>query len=200
MKITKITQQVKRAGRYSIFIDNKYSFSLSEMELIDLKLIVGQEINSIDLESLNQEALISKAKNSSFHLLSYRARSTGELNDYLKRKKYEPEIIEKVIKFLTDKKYLDDEQFAKQWIENRTTLKNASTRQIYSELRQKKINESIINKLLTNQPVDEIKLIQNIIEKKQSQPKYYDENKLIQFLSRKGFSYNNILIALGRRS
>ena len=47
MKITSIKQQVKRADRYSIYVDDKYSFSLSEQELLSIKIKVGQEVTKI---------------------------------------------------------------------------------------------------------------------------------------------------------
>ena len=43
-KITAIKQQVKNPQRYSIFVDEKYSFSLSELALINSELKIGQEV------------------------------------------------------------------------------------------------------------------------------------------------------------
>jgi len=200
MKITKIQQQIKRANRYSIFIDGKYSFSLSEADLVKLKLTVGQTLDDNQLSELNDEAELSKAKNACLNLLSYRARSTGEMRDYLKRKGYDEEVSESVIEYLTSKAFLNDEDFAKQWIENRVSIKKASVRQIRSELRAKKVSSSIISKLLDDEPINEVDTIRELIEKKKSHTKYQDEEKLMQFLSRRGFSYDKILVALGRRT
>ena len=44
MKITDIKAQVRRAGRYSIFVDGKYAFSLSDTALLEQKLKLGQEL------------------------------------------------------------------------------------------------------------------------------------------------------------
>lgn len=43
-KITDIRPQVKRANRYSVFVDEKYSFSLSESELISSGVHSRQEL------------------------------------------------------------------------------------------------------------------------------------------------------------
>lgn len=200
MKLTKIQQQVKRADRYSLFLDNKYAFSLSESELIELNLKVGQELDKSDLDKLGTEVEYSNAKNSCYRLLSYRARSIGEIRDNLKRKKFDEAIIDKTITYFINNGLLNDEVFAKQWVESRVNNKKASIRQIRTELRQKKISSEIINKVLEVEDVDEVKLIKQLIEKKRSQPKYQDDLKLMQFLSRKGFSYDKILVALGRRA
>ena len=177
-------------------IDGKYSFSLPETELIELKLKVGQAIDQADLDKFNGEVTYSKAKNSCFKLLSYRARSSGEIKEYLKRKGYDEEIITRVIDFLNDKKFLDDEAFAKTWVESRVAIKHLSIRQIKNELRQKNINSEIINKVIEEQDIDEEKLILEIIDKKRSQLKYRDDLKLMQYLSRRGFSYDKISNAI----
>ena len=200
MKVTSIKPQVKRLNRYSIFIDNKYAFALSENELLDLNLKVGQSLDDDFLNNINTEVDFNKAKNSCFKLLSYRARSIGEVRDYLNRKDYDEEVIERTIVYLTSKAFLDDEMFSKQWLENRIRINQYSLRQIRSELRQKKVSDSIINKIIEDESIDEVKLIKQLIEKKQTQSKYKDELKLMQFLSRRGFSYDKIQIALGRRS
>ncbi|MBI3624310.1 hypothetical protein HY218_01620, partial [Candidatus Saccharibacteria bacterium] len=48
MKITSIRQQTKRADRYSIFVDGKYAFSLSEGELITSGVHTGQELTKVE--------------------------------------------------------------------------------------------------------------------------------------------------------
>lgn len=200
MKLTNIKQQIKRTDRFSIFLDNKYSFSLSESELIELNLKVGQDLEETDLEKISGDVQFGNAKNGCYRLLSYRARSVGEIRDYLVRKKYDSEIIDKTINYLITKDLLNDETFAKQWVESRVSNKKSSIRQIKNELRQKKVSSEIINKVLEDESIDEVKLIKDLIEKKRTQPKYEDDLKLIQFLARRGFNYDKILIALGRRA
>jgi regulatory protein len=196
MKITKIAQQVKRADRYSIFLDGKYSFSLSQVEVIDLGIRVGQELDKNDLDKYGAEAELSRAKNSCFRLLGYRSRSIGEIRDYLNGKKFDDEIINKTIEFLTSKDFLNDEAFARSWVENRVNIKKTSVRQLKLELRQKKVPVEIINKVLEDEDVDEVELIKEIIDKKRTQLKYHDDLKLKQYLARKGFSYSDISAAL----
>ncbi len=52
MKITSIKQQVKRADAYSIFLDGKYSFSLSGSELLKSGLAPNQDVSVEQLEVL----------------------------------------------------------------------------------------------------------------------------------------------------
>jgi len=79
MKITDIKQQVKRADRYSIYIDGKYSFSLSANELLNQHLKIGQELNRSQYNEMQQKALEDKAYMRSLDLLARRSRSEWEM-------------------------------------------------------------------------------------------------------------------------
>ena len=63
MKVTAIRQQVKRAGRYSIYVDGEYSFSLSEGALLDSKINVGQELTDKEVSEYKQLSADDKTYN-----------------------------------------------------------------------------------------------------------------------------------------
>ena len=75
MKITDIKQQAKRADRYSIYVDEKYAFSLSDSELLNLGLHVGQEFGAGELEDLKDKAVLDKAYDRALNLIARRPRS-----------------------------------------------------------------------------------------------------------------------------
>ena len=108
MKITDIRQQVKRADRFSVFVDGKYAFSFSQDEILHLGLKINQEFTKDELEQLKKSAVQDKAYDRALSLIARRPRSRWELEDYLKRKDSEPEIIEKTLNKLSEKGYLND--------------------------------------------------------------------------------------------
>ena len=61
MQITAIKQQVKRTDRYSIYVDGKYAFSLSESGLISGGLVSGQELDAGELKRIKKAAGLDKA-------------------------------------------------------------------------------------------------------------------------------------------
>lgn len=196
MKITEIKQQVKRQDRYSIFMDGKYSFALSDTELLNLGLKKGDEYTQEGFEELNQKAVADKAYSRSLDLIARRARSEWEISDYLKRKETEPDVINQVITRLKDRKYLNDLEFSLSWINTRRQLKNSSNRKLKAELFQKHVKESIIDQAFDSLPdldKDNLKLL---IEKKRRQTRYQDDQKLMAYLSRQGFGYSDIKEAL----
>lgn len=196
MKITDIKQQVKLKDRYSIFIDGKYSFSLSEGELLAQSLKVGKELTQTELSTAKKDAAIDKAVYRVLNLISRRARSRWEVEDYLKRKNYKPEEISKITRNLEEKGYINDLDFAKRWIENRRLLKSISKRKLCMELKQKRVDDETIQSVLEDDQTDEQQVLKELIEKKRGQTRYQDDQKLTSYLARQGFNYGDIKDAL----
>jgi regulatory protein len=192
MKITAIRQQVKRRGRYSVFVDEKYSFSLSELGLINSGLRLGQEISEQDLAQLKDTSRFDKAYNQALDLIARRQRSQWELEQYLARKGYEKELQQEIINKLSNAGYVNDTTFARAWISNRRMLKPTSRRKLIAELKQKRISEEIINEVLSEDTTDEREVLRELVERKRKQAKYQDNLKLMQYLARQGYSYTDI--------
>jgi len=192
VKITDIKQQVKRQDRYSIYIDGKYDFSLSESELMNIGLKIGQEFSSEEFASLKQKAIVDKAYDSSLNLIARRPRSIWETREYLKRKEYSEEVISQVLNMLSNKKYLDDEKFAEAWVNSRRLLKSVGKRRLIQELRAKRVDQEIIDNVLQNDKTDDREVIKDLIAKKRSQTRYQDDQKLMAYLVRQGFNYSDI--------
>ena len=191
-KITEIKQQVRRQDRYSIFIDGKYTFSLSENELMQSGIKINKSYSPSELEQLKQTAVLDKAYMRSLDLIMRRQRSEWEVRDYLKRKDYDLDTIEKTVYRLKKASYVDDAKFAESWIRNRRLLKSTSKRKLFTELKQKRVDESVINSALEEDETDEIQILRELVEKKRQQSRYQDDQKLIAFLLRQGFNYEQI--------
>ncbi len=197
MRITDIKQQVKRQDRYSIFVDGKYSFALSESGLISQGLKIGAEFSEKQLEDIKNIATVDKGVYRVLNLISRRPRSRWEIEDYLKRKQYKPDEVTDILKAIDKKGYIDDLDFSKRWIESRRLLKATSKRKLRMELKQKRISDEIIDKALEEDEADETAILRELIDKKRRQTRYKDDQKLIAYLARQGFSYPDIKEALG---
>lgn len=129
--------------------------------------------------------------NSSLHFLSFRARSEKEVLDNLKKKEAPIEIIEKIIQKLKELKFLDDKEFAKAWIEQRSAFKPRSSKVLKIELRQKGISEDIIEEFI--EVKNDLALAKKLFEKNKRKFKGEDWfNKAAGFLQRKGFDWDII--------
>ncbi len=198
MNITSIKQQVKRRDRYAIHVDGKYSFSLGELELINSGLRVGQEITKVELGKLEYKAKLDKVYDRALNYIAIRQRSQWEIEDYLKRKKYDPEEIENILNKLSGLGYVDDMAFARAWVSNRRLLKPISKRRLTQELRQKRVSSDIIDQVLAEDDTIEAEVLGELIAKKRQQSKYKEDLKLMLYLARQGYNYGDIKEALAR--
>lgn len=196
MKISSIQVQLKNASRYSIFVDGKYVFSLSADALLESHLICGQEVTEAEVNRFKQLSADDKAYGLALAYVARRLRSEWELRDYCKRKGYAPELTEAIISRLNRSGFVDDEIFARRWVENRRLLKATSAKKLRLELRQKRIADDIISAVLAEDETDERQVLRELIEKKRKQTKYQDDQKLMMFLARQGFSYDDIKAVL----
>lgn len=103
--------------------------------------------------------------------------------------------IERVISKLVSSGIVDDENFARFFVENRNRIKGTSEKKLRLELKAKGVSEEIISKVLDFDEFgekirDDRVEIMKIIEKKRRRG--YDDVKLTQYLLRQGFSYDLI--------
>jgi len=195
MIITKIASAVKTAGRYNVFVDDKYSLSLDEIQLVKLGLKKGDEISEEKLAELKGESDFGKNYIRAVDLISRRLRSEKEIRDYAWRKQWSKENLGKVIARLHERGYLNDEKFAESFVRSRANLRNFSKRKMKMELMKKGIKSDIIEKVLNeSEDFDENQALKNLITKKRGH--YETEQKLIAYLARQGFSYDKIKMAL----
>lgn len=190
MKITAIKQQERLKDRYSVFVDGKYSFSLSEGALIDSKLATGQEVDAAQLKELKQTSADDKIYGLALRYAAMRLRSEWELRTYLQRKQASPALADSILNKLSKIGFVDDEAFARAWIDNRRLLRPTSKRKLQQELRVKHVDDGTIQKVLTEDKADELVVLRQLVAKKRS--RYPDQAKLMQYLARQGFSYNDI--------
>ena len=137
----------------------------------------------------------SRAFNYSLKYLSYRARSVKEVYDYLLRKNFIEDTINSVLKKLIDLKFLNDEEFARQWIESRQKHKGRSKFILKNELRLKGLSNDVIKPLL-KEAQDDLETARILFYKKKKVlgklPPEEFRKKMGGFLQRKGFSFDVI--------
>lgn len=196
MKITDIKQQEKLKGRYSIFVDEKYAFSLSDTALLGAKLTVGQGLTQDELVAYKQMSTDDKLYGQVLRYLAIRSRSRWEIEAYFKRKNVSSETAGKIFTKLQELGLVDDKKFAKSWVENRRLLKPTSKRRLQLELKQKRISQDVIDEVLSEDETDETTVLRGLIVRKRRQTKYQDNEKLMAYLSRQGFNYSDIKDAL----
>lgn len=207
MIITAIGVQARNKDRVNVSVDGKYRFSLDMFQVIELGIKIGKSYDEAELNTLEQESQFGKLYGRALEYCLMRPHSVREVRDYLYRKTrptrqkdgeikkgISPEITSRVFDRLVEKGYIDDQKFTRFWVENRYVRKGISQRKLVAELLIKGIDNSIIQAELASSIRSDESEIKKIIDKKRS--KYPDSQKLIAYLARQGFSYDDIKSAL----
>jgi len=195
--ITDIQPQKKRAGYYNIFVDESFFCSLSELQLASRALRVGQQLESVELGNLKVDSQIQKTYNRAIYYLKYGPRTVEQMRKYLLLKEYEPEYIELALERLAKERYLDDDKYIDNWIEQRRSIKARSSKQLYIELIKKGVDKQLVQSKLAELDDDaDRQAIAVLIEKKGRLSQYQDRQKMTQYLMRQGFKYHDICSVL----
>ena len=187
-----------------MFVDAKYSFSLTLSQIISEKLKVGLELNDDLISSLKSKSTDEKLRMKALNWTLLRPRSTRELQDYLKRTTYQKSrpadtseqtklSVDDIVNDFTTRGWVDDEVFARWWIERRSRA-DRSVSYIKSELMGKGVSREIIAEVLSSK--DDSSALKELVMKLKSKPKYADRQKLMRYLVGKGFSYSSVTDAL----
>lgn len=196
-KITMIQAQ-KRAGRYNIFINKKYSFSISENVMIKYQIFKGMEIDAQLQETLISADKTSRLYNKAINFLSHQLRTEYEMTNKLLEYSDNKVKIDQVMEKLISQHLIDDQKYADSFVRTEVHKKDKGPQWINYKLKQKYISEEIANQSLLNfYPKDEI-LINCQIQAGKLFKKYYRYafkqrlNKTRTTLSRKGYDIDTI--------
>ena len=133
-----------------------------------------------------------KQKTKVLKYIIYKKRSEQEV-----RKKFEntiePQLLEDIIEYLKEAKYIDDKEYIEKTINNFTILKNLSITQIKYKLYAKGLNKNDIEDYIYEHEEEleeyETKSALNIISKKLVS---MELEEVKQYLIKKGYKQNNI--------
>ncbi len=178
----------------NVFVDGKYAFSLPYVKAAALHQ--GQYLSDEEIAEWRQVQVNEKAYEQAVRLLGYRPRSRYEIEQYLKRKKVDQETVAAVTRRLEASGYLDDEAFARFWVENRERFSPRGKRALAQELRQKGVPDETIRRVLHDLVQDEEDSAFGVAEAYSRRLKDVDyqtfRRKLTGVLARRGYDYGVI--------
>ena len=201
MIITDIQRQKHNPKRFSVFVDGEYTFSITDVDLLYYKLRPGEPISAEKLNEITKDNAYAKAKNIALRFLGYRMRTEKEISDRLKKEDLPDEAVEKTFEFLKKYGYVDDRKFAESYINEKKHLKGYGEYRLRNELFLKGISKEIIDEFSELMQEDSERLMTEAIEKKLRGGLIEDrkeEQRLMGYLLRLGFSYSDIRDALGK--
>jgi regulatory protein len=190
--ITSIKQQ-KDKNRVSVYLDNKFGFGIDLDNFVLLNLKINQELNERQIEEIIKKAEFQKTLDKLLKWVMGRPHSEKEIYDYLRHRKVPNVIHKELFSRLKYFNLLDDEEFARRFVEDRQRFRPRSKRNLDHELKNKGISKEIIDKVLNEIEIDEGKIALDLLKSRRSHWGRVDSDKLKQkmlaYLVSKGFGF-----------
>ncbi len=134
-----------------------------------------------------------EVKDKALTLLEYRSHSEAELRQKLRQKGAEESDIDRVMVFLKEYKFINDEDYARRLAADLVKLKKFGLYRVRRELKSKGIDEDTISLVLEDIDVDEQEALMPLVEKKLGgdfEKKNVD--KTIRYFLYRGYSFDDI--------
>lgn len=195
MTVDKIEPLDKR--RSKVFIDEDFAFVLYKGELKKYQIEEGAELAEDRYEEIMKQVIGKRTRERALYLLKSTGKTEAELRRKLLSAFYPAEAIDAAVKFLKEYHYLDDTEYARNYIEAYGRRKSRTD--LMGTLLRKGVEKSLILELLTEQPPDEEAIIRRLLEKRRYgvDASQAEKQKTVAALMRKGFSYDQIRRVMG---
>lgn len=200
--ITRIEELDKK--RSKIYINHEFAFVLYKGELTQYKLETEGVVEDDIYHEITQRVLPKRAKKRCLNLLQKRPYTEFKLREKLKEGYYSQEIIEDAIDYVKSFRYLDDYDYACQYIFYHKEVE--SRKKMEEKLAIKGISKEVLNKAFGDSYEDEdeqqeleLKQARELLGKKKYDAEAVDwkeKQKIYAFLIRKGISVSIIKKAM----
>jgi regulatory protein len=196
--ITALTAQKRDRNRINVYLDGEFAFGLTR--IVGAWLQVGQELSDEKISALQSEDSLEIAYQKAIRYLSYRARSTQEVQRYLAKQNVSAETAQQVVERLQRNRMIDDERLAQDWVDNRSDSRPRGRRALVFEMKHKGIPEQAIHQALTGWDEEEMAFqAARKHARKLKNLEWIDfRQKMLAHLGRRGFSYETAAPAASR--
>lgn len=134
------------SGRYKLELEDSKPVELYEETILKYELLLKKRIDDSEMIEISEYDKEWDVYYVGLKALKSRFKSTKELRDYLIRKEYPCELVDKAVEKLLKQGYLNDELFAKSYINNQMVTSSRGPIKISNDLFSKGISQSIVNK------------------------------------------------------
>jgi len=158
-----------------------------------LNLYIGKEITDSEYREITKEDQLEKAKKYVLSLLNRKSYSEFEITKKLKNKGFSKINIFRIVNWLKEKEFINDEEFALCWAQTKIKNRPLGRYKLIQDLKLKGINQIIINKVINKifSEYNELSLAQNLVDRKIILLKQKKipicPDKIYHFLLRRGF-------------
>lgn len=187
--------EYKSKNMAALTLDNGEIIDVSTYAIMDKRITEGSDLSLDELSELKNKSDIEIAKSYVLSYLSkYAVTTEKKLKNKLYDKGYSKDIVEEVICFVKEYGYIDDEEYAKRFIE--THKEKWGKSRLKQELYAKGVSADCINNALLTLDTDE--MLNAAIK---AAEKWYENNylndiksrdKFTRYMTYRGFDYDTV--------
>ena len=194
MIVTKVEPVSK--NRYKVEVDGEFAFVLYRRELSHYQIREECEVSEESFEQIKKEVIIKRAKLRAMHLLNDMDRTESQLRTKLRQSCYTEDVVEAALAYVKSFGYINDVEYARSFIDSRKERK--SKKELYAALVQKGVSSEIVEQVFEETDYgeeDSRQAIEALMRKRNYNPETADakeKQKMMGYLMRKGFSYQDV--------
>ncbi len=200
----------KRTKEWYIIYLNDGREILTYIDLVvKFKIKTGKTLNEEQIQEIKSSSELILAKETAYKFLSYRPRTQKEVEEKLRQKGFQDDVITKVVEEIKRYGFINDLEYTRNFVFNKARSKTLGEIALKQFLLSKGISNEIIEKVLSEREdlIDEFEIALELAKKKlkqlkTSKKKKLDKNeqkrKVYEFLARRGFTWDTIGRVIGR--
>ncbi|MEK7670103.1 MAG: RecX family transcriptional regulator [Bacteroidota bacterium] len=198
MVVTRVLRQRAKIPKYSVYLDGKYEFDVSDSTRFKFGINVGREMNSEILDKAKEAELFYQGQRVAINFVSYRPRSSREVMVRLNQKGFPLGVAQRVVQHFESVSLVNDGEFARMFVRDKLKAKHVGRALLKQLLYAKGISRQLIDEVLGEYVTEEnqqrsaselaakkLKLAARSFSKLD---RMKQRKRLIDFLLRKGFS------------
>lgn len=207
MKVTKLSTQKKDPNRFSLYLDGSFYMGVSANTVAKHLLYEGKIISEEERDSFVEAEILERFYYRCVDSVNRSPKSERQVRQYIKTVYYRKKgnwfsedadfeidkISDTIIDNLKRDGYIDDERYAEMFVRSRMRFKPRSSSVIKMELAAKGVSTDSAELALDDAEIDDKDMAQKAYCKRfKDEPFSKDDTKKINYLRRKGFSWDVI--------
>lgn len=189
-KITDLQIQQRNKTRVNVYVDGEFCCALEMLTVMKLGLKIGQEITQSRLKEATVDSERAVAFDKAANYLSRGGKTVRQMREYLAKRGYDADVTEYVIAKLKEYRYLDDDAYARAYVEQNISTKGSI--RLKQELIAKGIPLSLAEKYTVEDPEqaldNAVRLAEKYMRSKTNDLKTLQ--RLQRYLLSRGFGYD----------
>ncbi|NFM73515.1 recombination regulator RecX [Clostridium botulinum] len=193
--ITKIEVQKRNKDRVNVYIDEEFNFACSSELIYYHNLKKGKVIDQNSLNDIIKEDNYIKAKGYALKYIEKSLKTESQVKEKLYLKEYDEDTVNKVIRFLKDYNFIDDDKYCDMYIREKLNIYGRN--KIKYTLLNKGVKENIVIEKINNiNEEKEKKVAYKLAEKKykimilREKDKFKIYKKIWPYIISRGYNSN----------